>query len=156
MILTDYYKFVHLPDCKSKMRLDCTASTQNYNEFETLRNKHRELFVYFGDVPDNFKADVKRKADKAITHGKNISSVFVPDITLPYAYGDVRDTADCILIIFNADYTTLEIFVARGQKNHCLNLWQMLSGGELDTEISEIKARAVVEKVTDLVTKNGE
>jgi hypothetical protein len=134
------------------MRRDCTASTQNYNEFETLRNKRGELFVYFGNVPDSFKANVKRKADKAITHGKNISSVFVPDITLPYAYGDVKGTMDCILIVNNADYTTLEIFVARGHKNHRLNLWQMFSGGDFDNEISKLRAAAV----TETVTKNSE
>ena len=152
MILTDYYKFVHLPDCKSTTRMDCIASTQNYNEFEALRNKHGELFIHFVNVPDTFKADVKRKADKAITKTKNISSVFVPDVTLPFAYGDVKGTTDCILLINNPDYTTIEIFVGRGQKNNRLNLWQMLSGGELDNEIAELRTRAV----TEIVTKNSE
>jgi len=145
MILTDYYKFVHLPDCKSPTRMDCTASTQNYPEFENLRNKRMELFIHFGNVPDNFIVDVKRKADKAITKGKNISSVFIPDVTLPFAFGDVKGTTDAILIVFNVDYTTLEIFVARGQKNNRLNLWQMLSGGEFDSEISKLKMAAVTE-----------
>jgi hypothetical protein len=152
MILTDYYKFKHLPDSKSKMRMDCIASTQSYNEFETFRNKRGELFIYFGNVPDNFKSNIKRKADKAITHGKNISSVFVPDVTLPYAYGDVNGTMDCILIVLNADYTMLEIFVTRGQRNNSINLWQMFSGGDFDNEISKLRAAAV----TDLVTENVE
>jgi hypothetical protein len=129
--------------------MDCTVSTTHYNEFEALRNKRGELFIYFGNVPDTFKADVKRKADKAITHGKSISSVFVPDVTLPLAYGDVKGTTDCILIINNNDYSELEIFVARGQKNNRLNLWQMLSGGELDNEISELRGRATTESATD-------
>jgi hypothetical protein len=85
MILTDYYKFVHLPDSKSKMRRDCVVSTQSYNEFENLRNKAGALFIYFGDLPLSFKGDVRRKADKAITKGKNISSIFVPDILLNIA-----------------------------------------------------------------------
>jgi len=150
MILTDYYKFERLPDCKSKTRMDCTASTQHYNEFEAMRNKREELFIYFGNVPDQFKTDIKRKADKAITSskGKNISSIFIPDVTLPFAYGDVKNTFDCILIINNPDYTELEIFVARGQKNNRINLWQMLSDGELDNEISELKKAAVTESVT--------
>ena len=72
MILTDYYKFEHLPHCKSRMRIDCTASTGSYNEFENLRNKDGKLFVYFGDVPARFGSEVHRKADKAITKTKNI------------------------------------------------------------------------------------
>ena len=74
MILTDYYKFVHLPDSKSKMRRDCIASTQSYNEFESLRNKQGELFIFFGDVPQKFNGGIYRRANKAITKGKNISS----------------------------------------------------------------------------------
>ncbi|GHT06771.1 hypothetical protein AGMMS49525_15390 [Bacteroidia bacterium] len=148
MILTDYYKFVHLPD-SSKTRRDCTASTKTYPDFEALRNKAEKLFVYFGDVPAQFGGDVHRKADKAITKTKSISSVFVPDVNLTFAHGDIRGTNDAILIIFDADYTTLEIFVARGQKNTRHNLWQMLAAGELDDEISELRTRAVTELVTD-------
>jgi hypothetical protein len=131
------------------MRRDCTASTKSYPDFEALRNKAEKLFVYFGDVPTRFGGDVHRKADKAITKTKNISSVFVPDVNILFAHGDVRDTNDALLIVFNADYTTLEIFVARGQKRNCHNLWQMLAAGELDDEISELRARAVTDLVTD-------
>jgi len=155
MTLTDYYKFAHLLESKSKTRMDCAASTQNYNEFEAMRNKRGELFIYFGNVPGQFNANVKRKADKAITSskGKNISSVFIPDVTLSFAYGDVKNTFDCILIINNPDYAELEIFVARGQKNNRVNLWQMLSDGELDNEISELRVTAITESV---ITKNNE
>jgi hypothetical protein len=131
------------------MRIDCTASTQTYPAFETLRNKRGELFFYIGDVPARFGGEVHRKADKAITKGNNISSVYVPDVNQNMAYGDVKGTTDCVLIIFDADYTEIEIFVARGQRNNRLNLWQMLSGGELDDEISELRARAVTESVTN-------
>jgi hypothetical protein len=149
MILTDYYKLEHLPDCKSKMRLDCTASTRSYPEFESLRNKGGRLFVYFGDVPHRFGGDVHRKADKAITKTKNISSVYVPDVELSSAYGDIKGTQDAILIVFNTDYTQIEIFVARGYKNNRLNLWQNLADGNYEDEILELKAWAVTETVTD-------
>jgi hypothetical protein len=151
MILTDYYKFEHLPDCKSKMRIDCTASTKSYPEFENIRNKEGKLFVYFGDVPARFGGEVHRKADKAITKTKNISSLYVPDVELNFAYGDVKGTMDAVLVINNPDYTEIEIFVARGQKNNRLNLWQMLSDGQLNDEISEFRAQAVTESAT---TKN--
>ena len=127
--------------------MDCTASTKSYPEFENLRNKSGELFMYLGDVPARFGGDVRRKADKAITRGKNISSLYIPDTALNMGYGDIKGTQDAILIITNSDYTTMEIFTARGQKNNRLNLWQMLADGQLDDEIS--KLRAVAESAAD-------
>jgi len=152
MILTDNYKFEHLPECKSKMRMDCTASTKSYPEFEKQRNKEGKLFIYFGDVPTRFGGDIHRKADRAITKGTNISSVFIPDVTMSMAYGDIKTTKDAILIIGNSDYTAMEIFVARGQKNNRINLWQMLTDGQLDGEISELRKRAI----TESADKKGE
>lgn len=149
MILTDYYKFSHIANSKSEMRRDCIVSTQSYNEFENLRNKAGQLFIYFGDVPIRFGGDIHRKADKAITKGKNISSIYVPNVLLNYAYGDIMGTKDAILMLFDVDFKTIEIFVARGQKNNRLNLWQILAGGELDNEISVLRRRAVTEIVTD-------
>jgi len=146
MILTDYYKFVHLPDCKSKTRLDCITSTQSYPDFECLRNKRGELFIYFVDVPAQFGGDVHKKADKAITKTKNISSVFVPDVTQNSAFGDVKGTTDALLIINNPDYSELEIFVARGYKNQRLNIWQNFIAGEYDFEVVELRKKAAAEK----------
>ena len=146
MILTDYYKFVHLPDCKSTMRRDCVCSTQSYPDLECLRNKQGKLFIYFGDVPQQFGGDVHKKADKAITKTKNISSVYVPDITKNSAFGDVKGTQDALLIINNPDYSELEIFVARGYKNNRLNIWQNFIAGEYDFEIAELRKKAAAEK----------
>jgi len=149
MILTDYYKMDKLPDQKSKLRLDCTASTNSYPEFEALRNKKGNLFIYYGDVPSNFGGNIHRKADKAITKTKNISSVYAPDITKLLAYGDVRGTQDGLLIIFNSNYTQIEIFVARGQGNNSIQLYNLLADGELLQEIEELRKRAVTEIVTN-------
>jgi len=149
MILTDYYKFVHLPDYKSVMRRDCTTSTKTYPDFECLRNGKGKLFVYFGDVPLQFGGDVHKKADKAITKTRNVSSVYVPDITQNSAFGDVRGTQDALLIINTPDYSELEIFVARGQKNNRLNIWQNFVEGEYDFEIENLRKQATPEN-TDL------
>ena len=139
MILNDYYRAEKLPDSKSKLRYDVTASTGNYEPFEALKNKKNELFFYYGDLPDRFNSHVKRQAEKCISKGKNISSVFVPDVTQPFAYGDVRNTLDAILIIFNSDYTIIEIFVARGQRNNKRNMYFLLSDGELQVEIEILR-----------------
>lgn len=154
MILTDLYILERLPETKSKTRVDCTASTQSYNEFEMLRNKKHELFFYFVDVPENFKADVKRKADKALTNrlGKNVSSLYVPNVNLPFAYGDIINTPDALLMIFNADYKVIEIYIARGQRNNRLALYNLLSDGELNEEIEILKSRAVTETDTQETT----
>lgn len=49
MILTDYYRFEKLSNQKSKLRIDCTASTVSYDPLEALRNKYGNLFLYIGD-----------------------------------------------------------------------------------------------------------
>jgi len=149
MILTDYYKMAKLPEVKSKLRIDCTASTKSYPDFEALRNKKEELFFYFGDVPDSFSGNAKRKADKALTKTKSISSIYVPDIQKKYAFGDMFCTSDALLFTFNNDYSEIEIFVARGQRNNVRQLYNLFSDGELNDEIEQLRKRAV----TDLVTQ---
>lgn len=142
MILTDYYKAEKLPQSKSKYRFDVTASTGNYEPLEALKNKKNELFFYYGDVPNNFNSHVKRQAEKCITKTKNISSVFVPDISLLFAYGDINYTTDAILLIFNETYSIIEIFVARGQRNNKRNLYFLLCDGELQIEIEILRKNA--------------
>lgn len=150
MILTDYYKLERLPECKSKSRFDCLTSSQSYPEFEALRNKKGELFLYFADVPIHFKADVKRKADKILSNrlGKSVSSVFVPNITLLFGFGDMKNTSDALLMLFNEEYTKIEVFVARGQRNNRLSLYNLLSDGELLVEIEYLRKKAVTISVT--------
>lgn len=149
MILTDYYQFEKLPDQKSKLRIDCTASSNSYPEFEALRNKDGNLFVYFGDVPDRFTGNIHRKADKAITKVKNISSVFVPDISKHLAFGDVRGTQDALLMAFNDSYTLFDIYVARGQKNNVRQLFNLFADNELESEMNELKLMVVTDAIID-------
>ena len=156
MILTDYYNFGKLPEQKSKMRMDCISSTKDYPVFEALRNKAGSLFVYFGDVPASFGGDIKRRADKAITKTTNISSVFVPDVEKLLGFGDVKSTQDAILIVFNCNYSQMEIFVARGQKNNCRQLYNLLADGELDNEIASLKKQAVTDWETSIKDEAGE
>lgn len=174
-ILTDYYKFCRVAT-KAKLRLDCVASTESYPEFEEKRATKAtratekrdatnvgDLVVYFGDVPEQFGGDVHRKADKSITiKGKNLSSVYVPDPSNNLAYGDVRGTADALLFVFDGFEVvngaiqagaTIEIFVARGKSKDRVPLYNLLSDGELDEELSDLRERAVTKSVTD--GKNG-
>jgi hypothetical protein len=164
-ILTDYYKFSRVAT-KAKLRLDCVASTESYPEFEERRATKAtkatekrdatnvgDLVIYFGDVPEQFGGDVQRKADKSITiKGKNLSSVYVPDPSNNLAYGDIRGTADALLFVFDGVEVvngviqagaTLEIFIARGKSKDRVPLYNLLSDGELDEELNDLRQRAV-------------
>jgi hypothetical protein len=145
MILTDYYKGEHLTD-RPKTRYDIVASTGSYQSFEDrLRNKKGEQFFYFSDVPDRFRFAGKERPDKAITKGENISSVFVPDPALPFAFGDIRATGDALLMIFSDNYRIIELFISRGQRNNRRNLYILLADHELDHELDILRNRAAVQ-----------
>jgi len=142
MILTDYYKGEHLPDA-AKTRFDVTASTGSYEPFETkLRTRQGGLSFYFGDVPERFRFASKDKPDFALTKRDNISSVFVPDITQNFGFGDVHHTSDAILLIWSNDWQTLELFISRGQRHNRRNLYHLLCDNELDSEIEILRNNA--------------
>jgi hypothetical protein len=150
--------------------MDCTASTESYPEFEDKRATREtrgtekrdatllgSLVIYFGDVPEAFGDSVHRKADKSITiKGKNLSSVFVPDPNTNFGYGDVRGTADAILLVFDGVQVVngviqsggiIEVFVARGKSKDRIPLYNLLTDGELDEEMNQLRA-AVTKSVT--------
>lgn len=164
MILSDYYRFEKTA-LKSKTRLDCVASTESYTELEEKRQTNvikesakrdainiGDLLVYLGDVPNNFKGDAHRKADKSITiKGKNISSVFVPDPKNSLAYGDFQGTTDALLFVFTnfsvvdgrIQYgSVMEIFIARGQNTNRVALYTQLDEGYLDDEVETLRKSA--------------
>ena len=172
MILTDYYKFERLAT-KAKSRMDCTASTMTYEEFEEKRatkatkaTEHRDatnvgdLVFYYNDVPPQFGGNVHRKADKSITiKSKNLSSVYVPDPNTNFAYGDFKGTSDALLFVFHnlkiidgviQAGTIIEVFVARGKSKDRVPLYNALSDGELDEEMDALRAR-VTKSVTEYV-----
>ena len=162
-ILTDYYCFEKVA-FKSKTRLDCVASTGSYPEFEDKRatkptkgtdkrdaTNAGDLVIYLGDVPEQYGGNVHRKADKSITiKGKNLSSVFVPDPSNNFGYGDVKGTTDALLFIFDDIQIVdgciisgaVEVFVARGKSKDRVPLYNLLCDGELEEEMNELRARA--------------
>ena len=163
-ILTDYYCFERVA-AKSKSRMDCTASTGSYPDLEkeraikpTKATEKRDatnvgdLVIYFGDVPEAFGGNVRRKADKAITiKGKNLSSIYVPDPASNFGFGDVRGTADALLFVFEnleivngtiSQGAAIEVFIARGKSKDRVPLYNLLCDGELDEEMNELRARA--------------
>ena len=167
MILTDYYKFEKIAGSISKTRIDCTASTRTYDNFEGLRARRSSkrtgkrdeiaagsLFIHYSDVPTGFGGDVHRKADKCLSKGGNISSVYVPNVTEEIGFGDMKGTTDALLFVFHdCDFTDgrvkdgaqIEVFVARGQSKNKGNLYILLSDGELDAEMEQLRKKAVPE-----------
>ena len=151
MILNDYYCFERLAS-KSKTRLDCTASTKSYPEFEEKRCTKPQRATEKRDVPNSFGGDVHRKANKSLTiKGKNLSSVYVIDPSSNFAYGDVRGTADALLLVHSnfkvingavQQAGKLEVFIARGKSKDCKALYNLLCDGELDEELEHLRALA--------------
>ncbi|MCM1037326.1 MAG: hypothetical protein NC406_08415 [Bacteroides sp.] len=145
MKLTDYYKMAKLPNCKSKLRLDCITSTGGYEPFEerAQRGRDKRFKFYYGKTPDQFKVDAKRKSGAAFTDSNNITSVYTPDLDTPLlAYGDMIGTNDALLFVFSEDYKTVEVFVARGLKNHVKGLFTLFADGELDDEMECLRQQA--------------
>lgn len=156
MILTDYYRFDKLPELKSKLRLNCTASTASYNPLERLRNKQGCLFIYLGENTYT-KAGNDGKAYLAITHGDtHISSVFMPELELPAGVGDMIYTSDALVFMLSnfalvngcpREGSVLEIFVARGQSHNQDCLFNLLYDGELVLEMQRLREAAKPEQL---------
>ena len=173
MIITDYYKFEKTA-LKAKYRLDCVASTKSYPEFEGRRrtkaskatakrdaNFVGSLVFSYGVQCEDWKQDRRRKTDHCITVGSmNVSSIYVPDVTLPYAFGDVQGTTDAILFVFDDNFgvtdgrvnqgAVMEMFICRGQSKNCQALYNLLCDGGLDDEIEAMRNKAVTDLVTPL------
>lgn len=146
MILTDYYK--GFKDPSKKTRFDVVASTGSYGLFERqLINKKEPnlggLSLYLVDRPGHWGTKWQRQTDKALTKADwNITSIIVPDPKIKVGYGDIKNTQDACLVIMNEQWTELEIFIARGQKNNKLNLYQLCVDGELDDEMNALRNQA--------------
>jgi hypothetical protein len=147
-IFTDYYKAQLLTT--AKCRYDVMLSTQSYPLFESLFiNKQKfnvgGLSFYYGPRPSHFKANAERLTDMAITKGStNVTSVFVPNLSKNYlAYGDMNNTTDALIILFDEGKNTIEIFIARGYLFDKRNLFDEVASGNLDAEMDTIRLTAV-------------
>ena len=144
MIFTDYYKGQLLTDAKS--RYDVTHSTGNYTLFEMLLINQKKFNVgglsfNYAPRPAKFKGNEKRLAEMIIGKGNSsISSVYVPNIEKNYiAYGDVKTTTDALIIIFDEEKKTIELFIARGLLHNKLNLYSEVCGGFYDEELEALR-----------------
>ena len=160
-IFTDYYKFERLA-CKSKTRMDCTASTRSYEDLEEKRAMKSikatdkrdftdvgDLVIYYNDVPVQFECSERRRADKSISaKGKNISSIYVPDCNSNIAFGDFNKTADAIIFVFKdlrvvngvvQDGSIIEMFIARGQRQNRRALYNLVADGDLEEEMNSLR-----------------
>ena len=147
MIITDYYCFHKLQGQKSKLRIDCVASSESYPQMEALRNKQGDLFLYIGDNTYT-KAGNERKADLALSKTSHISSIYNPEPNMPYWYGDFNHTADALLFVHQkADFVNgylqagavIECFVCRGQRNNRAQLYNALCDGLVDEEMEKLR-----------------
>jgi len=156
-LINDYYRYEREQNQKSKGRLNCTASTKSYPDFET------KSFVYIGEN-SHTKAGIKRKSDLAMTSGagKHVTSIYKPNMESGFAFGDVKGTTDLLLFVTTnfsmsadgtiADGAIVEVYICRGKKFDKNAVYCLLTDGELNNEIADIK-ETVTKTVTDTVTK---
>lgn len=144
---TDYYQFEKLTD--SEYRYDATKGTCSYEYFENILINKRKynvggLSFNYVDRPSTWKGEHGRRAEKALTKGNvNISSVFVPNLKEHLiGYGDISSTQDALIIIFNASYTIIEVFIARGFVNDIQALYTAVKEGEYLNELETLRAKA--------------
>lgn len=156
MTLTDYYNAEKLQELSAKYRFEVTRSTSEYDLFQRLLENKRKPNVgglSFNFVPRSTKWEGVEVPDNAITKGStNITSVYILDPSLPYGFGDIKGTNDACLVVFNSDFkekglTTIELFIARGQKHNRKNLWYELVDGELDHELEILRKRSKLIKL---------
>lgn len=165
MFITDYYKFQKLSD-KTKSRYDCVCSTRSYPLFEQSRavtaikeSEKRQaveigdLLAYLSNIPYQFKEGAKAKAQKQISiKGKNVSSIYMPQIGRKWGYGDIKGTYDGVIInleAINEDESkgsSFEIFIYRGGKKSTLSLLNAMFQGNYLFEIERARNRATTEK----------
>jgi hypothetical protein len=146
-IFTDYYKGQLMTDAKS--RFDITQSTSGYPLFELLLvNKLKfnvgGLSFNYAPRPERFKGNEKRLAEMILSKGSSsISSVYVPNLQKNYiAYGDVKMTNDAMIILFDEERKTIEIFIARGLKNDKQQLYTDVCAGYYDEELEALRQSA--------------
>ena len=154
MIFSNYYKGEKLTQAES--RFDITTSTNDYDLFELLLINKRSFNVgghSFNLVskPTIWKG---KPGGMAITKGShNITSVQRPDIQRSESFGDINNTSDGCIILYNSNFkevgiNTIEIFIARGLRNDKHPLWNLLTDGELQQEMEIIRNKAVTKYVT--------
>jgi len=76
--------------------------------------------------------------------------VYVPDIGQTIAFGDIKGTNDAVIVQFNSDtesgITTIELFIARGQKHNKRNLYFLFVDSEFNDEVEYLRNKAVAKK----------
>lgn len=144
-IFTDYYKGELLTIAKS--RYDVTFKAGAYPPFETLLLNKSKFNV--GGLSFNYgkytygSSHFKRKPSMAISRNTHISGVIVPNLQNRFiAYGDVINTKDGLIIIISEDYSTIELFIARGYINDIPNIYTEVCTGELLNEMELLRAEA--------------
>ncbi len=171
MILSAAYIFKKNAD-KSKTRLDCIASTGNYEEFEMLRavkdiketafrnaTRKGSLAVYYTAAPnENYGGIDGRKASRYLVKKRNISGIYKPDAELGFAYGDMYGTGDALLFVERSFSETSDgvtagsefvVLVAKGKRHDQLALYYELVNGGLDEEIEKLLSQAKSEVQKD-------
>lgn len=128
-----YYRFRKSPEKKS--RYDLEKYSDKY-EYLHKPDRRGDIKIYFNSHC-YIKAHNDRKSDYSISqNSKHLTSVYYPSLEFRnFAYGDIHN--DCLLFITQDDLMVILIF--RDSKPFQLELFNMLSNGELDEEIEQYR-----------------
>jgi hypothetical protein len=124
-------------DENTKTKYCETYSTGNYSRLEILRNKNNILTVYL--VSNDYTNARKISELKLTAKGLHISRVIQCKANSKIAYGDVRNTNDLLIFIFNEDKTEFELLIVKGKKYECNLYLNMLFDGVLKDEINILR-----------------
>jgi hypothetical protein len=166
-----YYKLVALPDevkakhgIRSKARLDCILSNDEslrdgYKGLEPIYSHKGQFYLYLTSSGHFVNADSRRKPEWSLTQsGYNLTSIYLEDFDFPqfgygYPYSErfmgngaenplypIRN--DAFLILLSKDRSEIELLIVPDSRNMISSYYHLLLDGELDDEISQLRAGA--------------
>lgn len=165
-MIVGYYKMVALSDevknqnkIKSQSRLDCIAFAGEYQGLTNFVNAKGQLFLYKTPCKEFIEANLRRRAEWSLTNNSlNFSSIYIEDFTIKkYGYGYPNKKQklsngepnpllpyknDGYLFIINEDYTEIEIFVIKNERNSITQYYQRLIDEEFETDFDHWRAKA--------------
>ncbi|HAC22944.1 MAG TPA: hypothetical protein DCF91_12785 [Porphyromonadaceae bacterium] len=147
-VINGYYRFEKTTD--KKTRIDCTASTGNYSNFEDLK-RNGKLTIYLTGA-HAITSSRARKPDLALSKTVHISGLYRQSLENPVYFGDVKGSSDVFLCKIEGEIINgalakggvLHIYIAQGQTGNELQLYNAFMDGELETDVSLVEAKAAL------------
>lgn len=145
MILTALYHVEQLRQSGKTRRLDCTSKAGTCALFDNIAasSKTGAFWCYLMQRHENFTP--RAKANPLLTFNdarRTITSLWPLHGFQHYFYGDVRETNDALLAVFNDGFTACDIYIVAGGKMTKAQLCQELANGRFADDVARLKREA--------------